>query len=150
MNMEFIQRREAEEAEFPHRELTERIIGAAIEVHRVLGPGLLESVYQRAMEHELSLRELPFAAQRDIPVQYKGIVLGAALRLDLIVASRVIVEVKSAAAFEPIHGAQLLTYLKLVELKTGLLLNFNVVSMKSGIKRIVNPLLPSASSAPLR
>jgi len=148
--VEVIHRRGAEDAEFPQRGLTEKIIGAAIEVHRWLGPGLLESVYQRALQHELALRAIPFVAQLPVPVLYKDVAIEPALRLDLVVAGRVVVEVKSVDVLAEIHRMQLLTYLRLTEIEAGLLLNFNVTSLRQGIKRVANTLRPSAPSAPLR
>jgi len=143
-------RRGAEDAEFPQRELTEKIIAAAIEVHRVLGPGLLEAVYQRALERELCDAGLAVRAQADVPVNYKGHALESVLRLDLLVDNAVIVEIKSVAQLDDLHRAQLLTYLRLAELQVGLLINFNVVMLRDGIKRVINTLRVSASSAPLR
>jgi GxxExxY protein len=147
---EVIHRRGAEDAEFPQRELSEKVIGAAIEVHRVLGPGLLESVYQQALLHELGLRGLPCQTQVEVPVIYKGVRLGASLRLDLVIAGSLVVEVKSVTALEDVHSAQLLTYLRLSGLETGLLMNFNVPLLKQGLRRLINSLRNSAPSAPLR
>jgi GxxExxY protein len=126
------------------------VIGAAIEVHKALGPGLLESVYQEALEAELQLQAIPFERQKAIPLVYKARPLDSVLRLDLLVAETVIVEIKSVEALTPIHEAQLLTYLRLTGLEAGLLLNFNVPALRRGIKRISNSLRPSAPSAPLR
>jgi GxxExxY protein len=140
-----IHRRGAEDAEEPQRELTEKIIGAAVEVHRHLGPGLLESVYQEALKAELDLRGLAVEAQRLVPVVYKGRTLANALRLDMVVAGAVIVEIKAVQGLEPIHQAQLLTYLRLTGLTAGLLLNFNEETLRQGIKRVSNSLRPSAS-----
>jgi GxxExxY protein len=140
----FIHRRDAEDAEAPQRKVTERVIGAAIEVHRILGPGLLESAYQEALQHELTLQDLRFARQIAVPLVYKNAPLGTALRLDLVVEDAVIIEVKSVQKIEAIHEAQLLTYLRLTGLKAGLLLNFNVPALRHGIKRISNSLRPSA------
>jgi GxxExxY protein len=140
----------AENAEFPQRQTTDLIIAAAIEVHRALGPGLLESAYQRALEHELALRDVPFRAQYLLPVVYKGVALGDAYRIDLLVAERVVVEVKSVAELEEIHRAQLLTYLRLSNLEAGLLVNFNVPLLKQGVQRVVNSRRNSALSAALR
>ena len=134
---EFIHRGVTELTELAQSELTGRILAAAFEVHSVLGPGLLESVYQRAMAHELQLQGLPFESQAAVPLRYKGHTLEAPLRLDLIVAQKVIVEIKSVAALEDVHRAQVLTYLRLTDLEIGLLINFNVVSLKLGIKRII-------------
>jgi GxxExxY protein len=134
----------------PQRALTEQVIAAAIEVHRELGPGLLESVYQEAMCCELRLRGLHFECQRAVPLRYKGEPLTNDLRLDLVVSDAVIVEVKSVRELAPIHQAQLLTYLRLTGLSVGLLLNFNEETLKQGIKRVSNSLRSSVSSAPLR
>jgi GxxExxY protein len=120
-----------------NEELTEQIIGAAIEVHRVLGPGLLESAYEVALCRELALRGLPFERQKELPVEYRDVRLDAGYRLDVVVDGRVIVEVKSVERCVPIHEAQLLTYLKLSGLRVGLLLNFNVRVLKEGLKRLV-------------
>ena len=147
---EEIHRRGAEDAEFAEKEVTDAIIASAIEVHRHLGPGLLESIYQHALQHELGLRLLPFRAQVLLPVTYKGQALDGALRLDLVVADRVVVEIKSVTALEDVHRAQLLSYLRLTDLQTGLLINFNVPLLKHGIKRVANSLRSSAPSAPLR
>lgn len=119
------------------RELTGQIIGAAIEVHRVLGPGLLESAYQNCLAHELSLRHLPFERERALPVEYKDVRLDCGYRLDFWVAEKVIVELKAVETLLPIHEAQLLTYLKLTGCHIGLLVNFNVPVLKEGIKRMV-------------
>lgn len=114
---------------------TEQIIGAAIEVHKVLGPGLLESAYEECLCRELGLRDLQFERQRSLPVEYKGVKLDCGYRLDLLVESTVVVEIKSVSIIEPIHEAQLLTYLKLGGWKLGLLINFNVPVLKDGIRR---------------
>ena len=118
-------------------DVSESVIGAAIEVHRILGPGLLESIYQRALCHELGLRKIEYIAQAAVPVIYKGTNLGDDLRLDLLVQNEVVVEIKTVASLEPIHQAQLLTYLKLTGHRVGLLLNFNVRLLKDGLKRVV-------------
>ncbi len=118
-------------------ELTRGIIGAAIQVHQVLGPGLLESAYEECLCRELSLRETPFERQMDLPVEYKGVKLDCGCRLDLLVANRVVVEVKAVESLHPIHEAQILTYLKLGGWDVGLLLNFNVPLMKDGVRRMV-------------
>jgi GxxExxY protein len=117
--------------------ITEQIIGAAIEVHRALGPGLLESAYEECLCHELRLRSVPFERQRPLPVEYKGIKLECGYRPDLLVADAVVVEIKAIESIEPIHEAQLLTYLKLGGWKLGLLINFNVPVLKDGIRRRV-------------
>ncbi len=116
-------------------ELTHEIIGAAMEVHRTLGPGLLESAYQQCLFHELCLRGLPVAAEVPLPVAYKGVQLDCGFRLDLVVDDRVILELKAVDALKPIHEAQLLTYLKLAGLRLGLLMNFNCVRLHEGIRR---------------
>ena len=118
-------------------QITNGIIGAAIEVHRGIGPGLLESAYEECLCHELSLRSIPFKRQLPLPVVYKGFNLDCSYRLDLVVAERVIVEIKAVERLLPIHEAQLLTYLKLSGLKAGLLINFNEILLKNGIKRHV-------------
>jgi GxxExxY protein len=121
-------------------ELSSRIIGAAIEVHKALGPGLLESAYEECICHELSLRGLSLERQKPLAVRYKGINLDCGYRLDVVVEDAIILELKSCEKIEPIYKAQLLTYLKLSGVKLGLLLNFNVTLMKDGIVRIVNEL----------
>jgi GxxExxY protein len=145
-----VHRRGAEDAEFPQRGLTESIIGAAIEVHKELGPGLLEAVYERALAVELRGRGLSVLTQVLVPLKYKGESLETDLRLDLLVQRAVIVEVKSVIAFDDVHRAQLLTYLRLTGLQAGLLINFNVPVLRKGVRRGANSLRPSAPSAPLR
>ena len=115
---------------------TERIIGCAIEVHKQLGPGLLESVYESALCVEFKVNSLPFTRQVGIPLYYKGELISEH-RPDLIVDDKVIVEVKSVEALAPIHMAQMLTYLKVTSLNTGLILNFNSPTMKQGTRRVV-------------
>jgi len=117
--------------------LTKEIIGAAIEVHRVLGPGLLESAYEICLAEELVSRDFRVEQQVALPVQYKGKNLDAGFRIDLLVNNEVIVELKSVQKLEPIHEAQLLTYLKLSGIRLGLLMNFNVPVLKDGIRRMV-------------
>ncbi|HEX6964885.1 MAG TPA: GxxExxY protein [Gemmatimonadaceae bacterium] len=117
--------------------LTEQIIGAAIDVHRVLGPGLLESAYEECLAWELTERQVPFARQVALPVVYKGAKLDCGHRIDLIVADAVVVEVKCVSQIAPVHEAQLLTYLKLGGWRVGLLLNFNVSVLRDGIRRRV-------------
>jgi GxxExxY protein len=119
------------------KQLTEQIIGAAIEVHREVGPGLLESAYQTCLCREFTLRGLPFECQKPLPLIYKGEKLDCGYRLDIVVADAVVLEIKSVEGLERIHEAQLLTYLKLSKLKIGLLINFNVPVLKDGIKRRV-------------
>ena len=115
--------------------LTGLIIGAAIDVHRTLGPGLLESTYQQCLAHELSQHEIPLKLEHPLPVQYKGIRLDCGYRVDLIVGNRIIVELKAAKTIEDIHKAQLLTYMKLASMDTGLLINFNVQKLIDGVQR---------------
>ena len=117
--------------------LSKQIIGAAIEVHKALGPGLLESAYQACLCHELALRGIPFEAQVPLPLVYKGVSVDCGYRLDLLVEGLVVVEIKSVNCLEPIHEAQILTYLRLTGLWLGLLINFNVPMLKQGIKRKV-------------
>ena len=119
-------------------DLTGEVIGAAIEVHKALGPGLLESVYEECLSRELDLRDIPYERQKALPVEYKGAKLGCGYRLDIVVANKLIIELKTCESLEPIHEAQLLTYLKLTGIKVGLLINFNVPVLKEGIKRLVN------------
>jgi GxxExxY protein len=118
-------------------EITQKIIGAAIEVHKSIGPGLLESAYEACLAREMSLRDIPFERQKPLPLTYKGTKLDVGYRLDFLVAELVVVELKAVKAFEPIHKAQMLTYLRLTGCKLGLLLNFHSPLMKTGIKRVV-------------
>lgn len=121
----------------PHRvnDLTREIIGSAIEVHRALGPGLLESAYQVCMARELQLRSIRFEYEQPLPLEYKGLRLAQCYRMDLVVEKAVIVEVKAVTKLAPIHEAQLLTYMRLRKIRIGLLLNFNEVVLKDGIRR---------------
>ena len=121
-------------------ELSSKIIGAAIEVHKNLGPGLLESAYEECLCHELELRGLLIERQKSLPIVYKGKKLDCGYRLDVVVENHIIVELKACEKIESIHTAQLLTYLKLAKLNLGLLLNFNVPVMRNGIVRVVNEL----------
>ncbi len=116
------------------------IIAAAIEVHRHLGPGLLESAYETALARELTLREIAFSRQVCLPVEYKGVHLDDAYRIDLLVGDCVVVEIKAVKQLLPVHEIQLLTYLRFSGRRLGLLLNFHAATMKSGIKRIANGL----------
>ncbi len=118
--------------------ITEAIIGAAIEVHRALGPGLLESAYEACLVFELTERGFQVQQQKALPIFYKGVRVDAGYRLDLLVNDTVIVEIKAIDKLAPIHSAQLTSYLKLSEKKIGLLINFNVKLLKDGIKRIAN------------
>jgi GxxExxY protein len=119
-------------------DLSNTIVGAAIEVHKLVGPGLLESAYEECLCHELVLRGIPFERQKNLPVVYKQRTLDCGYRLDVVVDKLVVVELKSCDKIESIHKAQLLTYLKLSGLPLGLLLNFNVPLMKDGIIRMAN------------
>ena len=133
-------------------DITETIIGAAIEVHRALGPGLLESTYETCLCRELDLRGIRFERQVALPVEYKGERLDCGYRIDLVVADEVVVEIKAVECLLPVHDAQLLTYLRLSRHPVGLLINFNVPVLKQGLRRLVHQLSEalSASSAPPR
>ncbi len=120
-----------------HEQLTKEIIGAAIEVHRALGPGLLENAYEECLCREFSLRDLAFRRQVDIPVSYKGVRLDCGYRLDILVEETVVVEIKSTDGIADVHSAQLLTYLKLGSYPVGLLFNFNAPTVKEGMRRLV-------------
>lgn len=120
-----------------HEELTEKIVGAAIEVHRVLGPGLLESAYEACLCRELEMRGVRFSRQFAVPVEYKGEKLDCGYRVDVLVEELVVVELKCVEKVEPIHTAQLLTYLKLAHKRVGLLINFHVPTLREGITRRV-------------
>lgn len=126
-------------------ELTEIVIGAALEVHRALGPGLLESTYEMCLCRELSLREVPFQRQKPIPVDYKGIKLDCGYRADLVVDNKVLLEIKAIDALLPLHDAQLLTYLNLGGWNVGLIINFNVRLLTQGIRRKVLNLVEEIS-----
>ena len=128
-------------------EIGDRVIGCAIEVHKALGPGLLESVYESCLALELTEAGLAYDRQLSLPVKYKHLIIEAGYRLDLLVEGRVIVEIKAIEAVAPVHRAQLLSYLRLGDFRLGYLLNFNVALMKDGIARLVNG-LASADSAP--
>lgn len=119
-------------------QLTEKIIGAAIEVHKALGPGLLESAYEGCLAHELSLANISFERQVPLPVVYKSLQIDCGYRLDFLVEKVVVLELKAVEGLQPIHEAQLLTYLKLGGWPTGLLINFNVPVLRKGIKRMVH------------
>ena len=120
-----------------HKELTQKIIGAAMEVHRAIGPGLLESAYQACLARELSVRGIPFEKEKPLPLDYKGVQLDCGYRLDFLVDDKVVVELKAVEIMHPVYEAQLLTYLKLTGCKVGLLINFNVPVLKDGITRRV-------------
>jgi GxxExxY protein len=118
-------------------ELSGRVIGCAIEVHRELGPGLLESTYTQSSAHELRLNGIELKLEHPLPVEYKGVRLECGYRIDLLIEDRLIIELKSVDKIKRIHEAQLLTYMKLAGVKTGLLINFNVTRLKERIKRFV-------------
>lgn len=120
--------------------LSYKVIGCAMEVHKHLGPGLLESTYEKALIQELTLNGIPVQSQLEVQVNYKGVNISEGFRLDLLVNDELIVELKSVEELKPIHHKQLLTYLKLTNKQVGLLINFNTVSLTDGIKRVVNNL----------
>ena len=117
--------------------ISELVIGSAIDMHRSLGPGLLESVYEECLSHELSLRHVLFERQKSVPVRYKGVNLDCGFRMDLLVAEILVVELKAIDKLLPIHTAQVLTCLRLSHCKVGLILNFNAIPLTAGIKRVV-------------
>ena len=127
-----------EELDLREKGLTDKVIGCAIEVHRHLGPGLLESAYEECLCRELDLQGVAFERQVSLPIVYKGTNLDCAYRMDVVVEGKVVVEIKSVEKLLPLHEAQLLSYLKLSGKQVGLLFNFNVPSLKSGMKRLVN------------
>ena len=118
--------------------LSYKVIGCAMEVYNVLGPGLLECVYEKALIHELQLKGLSVVSQMPVEMNYKGVNLGEGLRLDLLVEDSIVIELKSVEELKPVHYKQLLTYLKLMDKRVGLLINFNVYDFREGIKRVVN------------
>ena len=118
--------------------LSYQVIGCALEVYKTLGPGLLESVYEKALVHELTLKGISVRAQVEIDMNYKGVNLGDGLRLDLLVDDKLIVELKSVEELKPVHYKQLKTYLKLTDRRLGLLINFNVNDIMDGVKRVIN------------
>ena len=118
--------------------LSEHVIKAATEVHQIIGPGMLQSVYQECLSHELELRDIPFERQKELTIEYKDATLDGGYRLDFVVADTLIVELKSSNNLEPGHETKLLTYLFLTGLKEGLLINFNVPILKEGITRVEN------------
>ena len=121
----------------PHDHLTKTIVGAAIEVHKILGPGLLESTYEACLLYELKTANLKAECQKILPIEYKDITLDCGYRLDLLVEDKVVVEVKSVNELTKVHEAQLLTYLKISGCQVGLLINFNVWRLKEGIRRLI-------------
>ncbi len=118
-------------------ELSNKIIGLALDVHKNLGPGLLESAYKQCLAYELSTAKIPFELEKSIPVQYKNVSIDCAFRADFIVDGKIILELKAVEKLLPIHEAQLLTYLKITGIKLGLLFNFNVQLLRNGIKRLI-------------
>ena len=121
-------------------DLSYKIIGSAMEVYKTLGPGLLESAYEKALVHELNLAGIPVQSQVGVEMSYKGVNIGEGLRLDLLVDNQIIVELKSVEELKPVHHKQLLTYLRLMDKRLGLLINFNVTDIMQGIKRVVHNL----------
>lgn len=120
-----------------YEELSEKIIGLSIEVHKELGPGLLESVYQQCLAYELSKSGIPYRLEVEVPVNYKGVKINCGYRIDVLVDDKIILELKSVEKLAPIHEAQLLTYMKLYKCKLGFLINFNNYLLKDGIKRLI-------------
>jgi GxxExxY protein len=119
--------------------LTDRVIGCAIEVHRTLGPGLLESIYRECLMMELSGEKLRFECERFVPIDYKGRRVRGGLKLDLLVEGCLVVELKAIEALHPVHSAQVLTYLRLTGFPAGLLMNFNVTALRAGLRRLDHP-----------
>jgi len=139
MQEDYRGKRQAEELEDTEiNDLTGKIIGAAMKIHSAIGPGVLESVYRKCLQHELHKAGLAIKSEVKLPVHYDGLVLESGYRLDLLVQDLVVIELKCVDTLLPIHKAQLLTYLRLANKPLGLLLNFNVVHMREGIKRILN------------
>ena len=118
-------------------ELSNRVIGCALAVHKELGPGLLESAYEQCLARELSIKEITFELQVPLPVRYKGVNIDCAYRVDMLVENKILIELKSVEKLLPVHEAQTLTYMKLANISTGLLINFNEKLLKNGIKRLV-------------
>jgi GxxExxY protein len=123
-------------------EISQRIIGAAIDVHKFFGPGLVEQIYEESLCHEFSLRGISFERQKQVPIYYRGVQLGVPLRLDLIVETKVIVDLKAKEEVNAFDRAKLLSYLRLSNLRLGLIINFHSVLLKDGISRVVNGLQP--------
>jgi GxxExxY protein len=147
------ERREAETpSDFLHKDLTQQIIGAAIEVHKHLGPGLLESAYEECLCHELALRRIAFARQVDLPVMYKGVKLDCGYRMDLVIQNTVVVELKCVEKILPVHEAQIFTYLRLAEMPVGLLFNFytDVLTRGGVVRKVLSKPSKLRASAPLR
>jgi GxxExxY protein len=133
---EFRERRE-KRADDGTEQLATAVIGAAIEVHRLMGPGLPEISYKKALSHELTLRGIPHECEFPVPIVYKGVLVGEG-RVDILVDRRLVLEIKVAETLTPVHRAQCLTYLQALRLELGILLNFNVTVMRDGIKRVIN------------
>ena len=127
----------------PQWDLTDRVIGASIEVHRHLGPGLLESAYEACLCHELELCGIRYVRQHSVPIAYKGRLLDCDYRLDLLIEDILVVELKAVAQLLPIHEAQVITYLRVMNLEVGLLINFNVAALRTGIRRLGRTRNPS-------
>ena len=123
--------------EHPTNPISERVIGAAIEVHRQLGPGLLESSYHACLCRELALRAVPYQSEVDLPLEYKGVQIARGYVIDLLIAQSLIVEIKSVEKLLPIHSSQLMTYMRLQRVSSGLLINFNVHTLLHGLKRML-------------
>lgn len=136
MTVDEIKTSQHRDTEAQRKSLSEKVIGAAIEVHRNLGPGLLESAYENCLCHELFLRGVKFQRQIPLNIEYKGIEVEAAYRIDILVEGSLVLELKTVETLSPIHHAQLLTYLRLSGISTGLLINFMVPVLKNGIKRV--------------
>jgi GxxExxY protein len=126
--------------------LSQRVIGCAMEVHTELGPGLLESAYEQCLAHELRTAGIPFELQKPVPVRYRDVRIDCGYRLDLVVDEQLVVELKSVESLLPIHEAQLMTYMKLANVSVGLLINFNVVHLRDGIRRRVLNYTPQAGA----
>jgi len=139
----------AEHAETYNHPLTRKVIGHAIEVHRKLGPGLLENAYKQCLAHELHLAGMSFKVEVPMPVNYKGVNLDCGYRIDLLVEDILVLELKAVEKVAPIHQAQLLTYMKLAETPLGLIINFNVKMLKDGIKKCANSSTPRSPRAPV-
>ena len=122
-------------------EIATIVVDAAFKIHRTFGPGLFESVYEAALKYELQKRGLMVIQQLGIPVQYEGLNLGFGFRVDLLVDNKVVIEIKSVEALAPVHNKQLATYLRLMDLRLGLLINFNVELIRNGVRRVVNQLV---------
>jgi len=120
-----------------YEDLTKEIIGAAIEVHKLIGPGMLESAYEECLCYELKLRGLNYERQKPVPIVYKKIKLECGYRIDILVENKIILELKAAEGFNPVHEAQILTYMRFAEKRLGLLINFNVTKLTNGLKRYI-------------